>query len=193
MLTFFTTALVKLSQSPTNYKFSFVIDILSGVLLIAGGLYYFEQSWILIPVCIISGYVTWTFYEYVFHRWFFHGNYTQTSLATGHTNHHQAPKSVNAMPWFSGPLIFAVLYYGLTLIFSQATAALFTGTFALSYVYYGLLHHSQHFNAFKIRWWQNLRTHHFVHHRFEHVNFGVSTTFWDQVFRTKFNPARDER
>ncbi len=62
-----------------------------------------------------------------------------------------------------------------------------------NFVYYGLLHHSQHHSRLKVRYFLSTRSHHLIHHHFPDRNFGLTTTLWDWVFRTHYLSARDLR
>jgi len=55
---------------------------------------------------------------------------------------------------------------------------------AAGFVFYGIVHHAHHHFHFKNRWYRKLRAHHFVHHQYTDVNFGVTTRLWDRFFDT---------
>lgn len=83
-----------------------------------------------------------------------------------------------------GALAMRVLL-GLVLPSGIATLTVF-GLYA-GYNYFVLLHHLQHHHGAtiaRVEHWRALVTLHDVHHHRPHVNYGITTTFWDRMFGT---------
>lgn len=131
----------------------------------------------------VLGVLTWTFYEYAFHRWIFHNSATG-SLKSGHSKHHQNVDLLLSMPFFTGPAIYTVMFFSIRIAAGDSYAAAYTGAYALAYVYYGALHHSSHFMDINLSVWRKMRDHHLLHHVYPDRNFGFTTTLWDRVFGT---------
>ncbi len=133
----------------------------------------------------LIGYLLWTFIEYWFHRYLFHQ--LPFVIRDGHTIHHHRPRECLGTPTFvSLPvyfvLVYAPLYFTVGAFFADfVVAGLLAG--ALSYF---IVHHAVH--HWRIRpghIMYGLRRSHAIHHRHQHVNFGVTSPLWDWVFRTR--------
>lgn len=148
---------------------------------------------------IILGIVVWTFAEYNLHRFVFHwmppGELGRKIHFTFHGVHHDYPrdsKRLVMVPAISLPL--AVLFYFsfkflLTWAFGDANLVypFFVG-FVIGYLFYDMTHYALHHVNFKSKFWIDLKQHHMIHHYSDPENgFGVSTKFWDHVYRTMFN------
>jgi sterol desaturase/sphingolipid hydroxylase (fatty acid hydroxylase superfamily) len=148
---------------------------------------------------IILGIVVWTFAEYNLHRFVFHwmppGELGRKIHFTFHGVHHDYPrdsKRLVMVPAISLPL--AVLFYFmfkvlLTWAFGDTYLVypFFVG-FVIGYLFYDMTHYALHHVNFKSKFWIDLKQHHMIHHYSDPENgFGVSTKFWDHVYRTMFN------
>lgn len=148
---------------------------------------------------IILGIVVWTFAEYNLHRFVFHwmppGELGRKIHFMFHGVHHDYPrdsKRLVMVPAISLPL--AVLFYFsfkflLTWAFDDANLVypFFVG-FVIGYLFYDMTHYALHHVNFKSKFWIDLKQHHMIHHYSDPENgFGVSTKFWDHVYRTMFN------
>lgn len=187
LIRFFT----QLTQQKWNYVASFVVDIASVLVLALVSVLTATSGpeW-RHAVAVLLGALTWTFYEYVFHRWVFHGRATG-SLKAGHSKHHQNVDLLLSMPFFTGPAIYAFLFFMVRFAAGDSAAAAYTGAYALSYVYYGAMHHSSHFMDLNLGFWKRMRDHHLLHHTYPDKNYGFTTTFWDRVFGTLVHPQSE--
>jgi dihydroceramide fatty acyl 2-hydroxylase len=139
----------------------------------------------------LGGLFTWTFAEYVLHRWVFHWT-NETSWGKRvhfllHGVHHQCPKDSDrlVMPLLtSAPL--AVIFYSLFYFtMGRAVAEPFFAGFVIGYLFYDGTHYFVHHFTPTSRWGKFLRRHHLTHHFADHDGgFGVSSPLWDHVFRT---------
>jgi sterol desaturase/sphingolipid hydroxylase (fatty acid hydroxylase superfamily) len=144
----------------------------------------------LIGLCA-GGTFSWTFAEYVLHRFVFHwindtawGRRVHFLL---HGVHHDFPNDKDrlVMPLpTSVPL--SVLFYALfTLGMGRALGEPFFAGFIIGYLFYDGTHYYVHHFAPTTRWGKLLRRHHLTHHHADHHGgFGVSTPLWDVVFGT---------
>lgn len=126
------------------------------------------------------GYAAWTLSEYGMHRWLFH-----TVYARDHGLHHIRPTDwVGLGPAITGGF-FALLWLFCVSNGIGRGGMVFAGYVAGYYAYiviHILIHHTSLFVA-------KLRATHEMHHKGASANFGVSTNFWDHVFRTYRKPV----
>lgn len=139
----------------------------------------------------LGGVVFWTFFEYFFHRFVFHLNATtpvqHKILFTIHGVHHQYPNDKDrlVMPiTVSIPLaaLFGLLFVALM---DDKGWGFFAG-FGAGYVGYDMMHYAvHHLQNSKSAMFRKIRRHHMAHHfRDTRQGFGVSSYFWDRVFKT---------
>ncbi len=131
----------------------------------------------------VVGLVAWTFLEYVIHGWLSH---TFDTFATPlHAMHHRDPSAVftlTAWPFAVLILLLSALIWKFTgpTIFSLGLVGGFAG--------YELLHYRMHYREPASRFESWLRVHHLIHHmRRPQACYGVTTSFWDRVFRTELS------
>jgi sterol desaturase/sphingolipid hydroxylase (fatty acid hydroxylase superfamily) len=138
-----------------------------------------------------AGWLTWTFMEYVLHRYVFHmkADTPEEKLRVfmAHGYHHEFPQDgmrLVAPPLMSWPI--AVVYYSLCyFVLGPKFGWPFAAGTTAGYIAYDWIHYyTHHFNPkwFLGKW---LRTYH-LHHHFKTPNarYGVSSPLWDFVFRT---------
>ncbi|PYL17933.1 MAG: hypothetical protein DME30_05130 [Verrucomicrobia bacterium] len=86
-------------------------------------------------------------------------------------------------PAVSIPL--AIIFYGLFIFLFGRTAPAVWAGFAGGYVCYDSIHYAIHHFPMKSGIWNRLKQHHLRHHYLDdHAGYGVSSPFWDYVFRT---------
>jgi 4-hydroxysphinganine ceramide fatty acyl 2-hydroxylase len=162
--------------------------------LIAGSLYFeFERARLSILSVVelfILGLALWTLLEYIIHRYAFHYEARSTIGKqfhfVVHGVHHDYPNDSRRLvmpPAVSIPL--AIVFYGLFwLIFGRAAPAIWAG-FAAGYVCYDTMHYAIHHFPMKAGFLNRLKQHHLRHHfHDDHLGYGVSSPFWDYIFRT---------
>ena len=146
----------------------------------------------IIPL-IVLGIAIWTFTEYNMHRFVFHwmppGKLGAKINFMFHGVHHDYPRDSGRLvmvPAISLPLCFA-FYFAFRYLFGDAyVTAFFTG-YLIGYLFYDMTHYALHHANFKSKFWLELKQHHMIHHYSDPENgFGVSTKFWDHVYRTAF-------
>ena len=137
----------------------------------------------------LTGMITWSFLEYVIHRWGGHDRrlVRKTPFGHEHTRHHSegnyfAPnwKKV-AMATVVTP--FIALPVGAVIGLHLGSA--FSLGFIAAYLTYEWLHRRLHVSAGVGPYARWARKHHFYHHFHKpSVNHGVTTPVWDWVFGT---------
>jgi sterol desaturase/sphingolipid hydroxylase (fatty acid hydroxylase superfamily) len=151
-----------------------------------------------IVLLFIAGMITWTFFEYVLHRFIFHyvadterGKRISYVL---HGNHHHYPRDRQRL--FMPPvpsLIIASVFFSLMYLTLDERAFSFFPGFILGYLMYGTMHYAIHAWNPPFKWMKPLwRNHHLHHYKNEHQGFGVSTTLWDRLFGTMFDLKKEK-
>lgn len=191
-------------KSPKLFKSKFVealtrsnivvIDsmyILLGIILISSYYLYVNPSIEAILVWFFTGFISWTFAEYIMHRFLYH-KIKDATYDTGiqylfHGIHHRYPGDDDrlVLPVFPS-LLLAGIFLGLFYLIFQAEALVFGAGFLVGYLIYITIHWSVHKitppkNKLFGWWWK----HHNIHHYQQPDKaFGVSSPIWDIVFRT---------
>lgn len=157
-------------------------------------LYYFynyvEPSPLLLGTTFFIGFFTWTFFEYILHRYVFH--FVSENMAANkftymvHGVHHEYPKDKQrlVMPPVPSIIIAGIFYSMFRVILGEYVFAFFSG-FLIGYLVYAMIHYSIHaFRAPKSKakfLWEYHNIHHF---RSPDKAYGVSSPFWDIIFGT---------
>lgn len=167
-----------------------IMYLIIGVLLIRTFMVWYPEvpAWKIISVCV-SGYFTWTFAEYMMHRFLYHKS-GDASYDTGfkyvfHGIHHEYPDDEERLVLPPIPsLLLAGIILSVFYLIMGGYALLFGTGFLWGYLTYMNIHFmvhrippSKHFTF----WWRHHQIHHFQQHD---RAFGVTTSFWDRVFRT---------
>lgn len=145
-----------------------------------------------IAVTYLVALLVWTLAEYVLHRFIFHWvNDTRWGKRIHfllHGVHHECPNDKDrlVMPLLTSvPL--AVIFYTLFYVSfgGMRLAEPFWAGFATGYLFYDGTHYAVHHFKQTSRFGKWVKRHHMLHHHADHDGgFGVSTPFWDVVFRT---------
>jgi sterol desaturase/sphingolipid hydroxylase (fatty acid hydroxylase superfamily) len=133
---------------------------------------------------VLAGLAAWTLLEYLVHRFVFH-RYSSVGRRL-HQLHHDHPNDPDAeRSSLSTPLI--ALPIGFLLIGAAGAedgSAIFAGLL-LGYLAFIAVHCAVHrWPIGPNSWLYSAKLRHLTHHRFENCNYGVTTIFWDIVFRT---------
>ena len=161
-------------------------------------IFVYKINIVYVFLLFIVGLGIWTFTEYNLHRFLFHwmppGKIGKRLHFIFHGVHHDYPRDsyrLVMVPTVSLPLAFA-FYFLFQFIFGQLfgnpnfVAPFFVG-FVVGYLFYDMSHYALHHVNFKSKFMLDLKQHHMIHHYQEpEKGFGVSTKFWDHVYRTMF-------
>jgi len=152
--------------------------------------HFFSPSPLVLTSLFIGGLFTWTFFEYIMHRFIFHfineSEWSKKFHFFVHGVHHEYPKDKDrlVMPPAASLLIAGVFFLLFHLFLGNYAFVFFSG-FLIGYLCYDLIHYILHafrppHNFFKFLW-----EYHNIHH-FRHGDkaYGVSTPIWDHVFGT---------
>ncbi len=144
---------------------------------------------VLIGVFFI-GLFSWTFFEYILHRYVFHfvndTKFAQRFHYLIHGVHHEYPKDKQrlVMPPVPSILIAGTFFLIFRVILGSYGLVFFSG-FIIGYLCYAMIHYSMHAfrppkNGLKFAW-----EYHNVHHfKYPNMAFGVSSPLWDVIFGT---------
>jgi sterol desaturase/sphingolipid hydroxylase (fatty acid hydroxylase superfamily) len=132
---------------------------------------------------VVAGFAAWTLLEYLVHRFVFHQHSWAGRLHELHHAHPNDPDSERSS--LSTPLL--ALPVGALLIAAAGVedgSAIFAGLL-LGYLVFITVHYAVHrWTIGPNSWLYSTKIRHLTHHRLENCNFGVTTSFWDIIFRT---------
>lgn len=139
---------------------------------------------------IIAGVLAWTLAEYFVHRFLFHGERKMKLLQKlqyfMHGYHHSRPRDPErlVLPFILTLPMSIGLYFGLSLLLKSYVSAVSAGVL-LGYICYDVSHYVIHRLQPRTRFGKFRREYHYHHHFKEQTKcFGVTSPFWDYVFRT---------
>lgn len=149
---------------------------------------------IAIVVAAVCGVVTWTWIEYVLHRWGGHDRrFRRTAFGREHSRHH-AEGDYFAPTWkkaIAAAAVTAVLCPLAIMAVGVGPGAAYVAALIGFYGVYEWLHRRDHTHAGFGPYGRWLRRHHFRHHLVDaRTNFGVTSPVWDVVFGTYRAPGR---
>jgi sterol desaturase/sphingolipid hydroxylase (fatty acid hydroxylase superfamily) len=157
----------------------------------------FELSFLTIFGLILLGLFVWTFTEYVLHRFVFHwmppGEIGKKMHFIFHGVHHDYPSDsmrLVMVPSISIPLA-ALFYFLFYKLLGNVHVFPFFAGFLAGYLFYDMTHFAIHHFNLKSKFWMELKHHHMLHHYQDaHNGYGVSSKFWDLIFRTTFRKEK---
>jgi sterol desaturase/sphingolipid hydroxylase (fatty acid hydroxylase superfamily) len=180
----------RLSTTRANARAGLVADAVAGCALLYAGMSRADTHAAIALATALCGLVLFSFVEYCFHRWLFHGSVRL--LEQGHRKHHEQPQAHDSLPFFLPPLAALALAGLLSVFLPVTTALLFSGGMAAGYAAYGLTHSTFHNVRFRHPLARRWAAAHHVHHCHPHRNFGVTTPLWDILLRTRYVSKRKE-
>jgi len=141
-----------------------------------------------------GGILTWSLAEYLLHRFVFHykakSEFGKKIHFIFHGVHHDYPSDSKRLvmpPSVSIPLA-AIFYFIFRLIFGESMMMPFFAGFITGYLFYDISHYAIHHFNMHSKLWLAIKNHHMLHHYQDEYNgYGVSSPFWDVIFRTTFS------
>jgi len=141
----------------------------------------------------LFGLFIWTFTEYVLHRFVFHfvpkAPWALRLHFIFHGVHHDYPSDAKrlVMPLSASiPLATGFFFLFKALLPVNCVYGFFSG-FILGYLVYDIGHYAIHHFNFKGGMWKRIKQHHMLHHYSDpSKGYGVSSAFWDKIFRSDF-------
>lgn len=188
--------LFRFEHGPAAYRADFVLYGLGVAALAAGAVL---SAWRGAPAdaaltlaWVLAGGALWTALEYALHRSVLHG---LEPFRHWHAEHHLRPQARIGSPTLLTAAGFAALVWlpAWALLGRDPAVALTLGVVS-GYWAYGLIHHMLHHGPTGPAWLQRRRRWHALHHARSQaghtagsdrpVCFGVTTLFWDHVWRS---------
>ncbi|MDR6941225.1 sterol desaturase family protein [Mucilaginibacter pocheonensis] len=143
----------------------------------------------------IAGLFIWTIVEYIMHRFVFHykpnenWKWAQRLHFIMHGVHHDYPSDAKRLvlpPSLSIPLATGFYFLFNALLPVNYIFGFFPG-FILGYLFYDISHYAMHHFNFKSGLFKKIKQHHMLHHYQDpEKGYGVSSPFWDKIFRSGF-------
>jgi sterol desaturase/sphingolipid hydroxylase (fatty acid hydroxylase superfamily) len=133
---------------------------------------------------VFAGGAAWTLLEYLVHRFAFH--HYQSVGQRLHQIHHDHPsdpdseRSSLSTPLLAFPFGFALIHVAGLQDGSAIFAGLLTGYLVFIFIHYAV----HRWPIAPGAWLYSAKMRHLTHHRFDNCNYGVTTSFWDVVFRS---------
>jgi sterol desaturase/sphingolipid hydroxylase (fatty acid hydroxylase superfamily) len=139
--------------------------------------------WPMMLALAAAGLAAWTLVEYALHRFVLHG---LEPFKTWHGQHHERPTALISAPTALSATLITLLVFVPALIASSVWPAVsLTLGVTTGYLAYGVCHHATHHQRARGPWLKERKRWHAIHHRRAGRQcYGVTTTFWDRVFRT---------
>lgn len=147
---------------------------------------------------VVIGILLWTLFEYAIHKLMFHSEdqryfpkhakfYAIHFLV--HGIHHAFPQDRYRLvfpPILGYPIMNLVIVPPIFATFPQEWAYPVCVGALIGYIGYDMIHYFLHHANPKTGYWKNLKVYHMQHHyKNGTLGFGVSSKFWDVVFRTE--------
>jgi sterol desaturase/sphingolipid hydroxylase (fatty acid hydroxylase superfamily) len=132
---------------------------------------------------LLAGWCTWTFFEYVLHRFWMHDKNSSLKMAEYHQHHHSHPTERVITNTHRMLMVTVVGALGMIAIYVDNYFTFFVG-FCCGIEGYFLLHEMIHLRIGQ-RVFKKLVRYHIYHHcKYPNTCYGVSVTWWDDLFKT---------
>jgi sterol desaturase/sphingolipid hydroxylase (fatty acid hydroxylase superfamily) len=142
-----------------------------------------RADWTLLFALAAAGWAAWSLVEYAMHRFVLHG---MQPFKTWHAKHHERPTALISAPTaLSATLITSLVFIPALMASTFWPAVSLTLGVTTGYLAYALCHHATHHWRANGHWLKERKRWHAIHHRRAGGEcYGVTSTLWDQVFRT---------
>jgi hypothetical protein len=164
------------------------LAVFSSLLLPAAAitLYVKDYSMLLFQVLLLlTGWFTWTFTEYILHRFWMHrksggeGN----KLVQGHHHHHTHPTEIKVTVWQRVLMLAVLAALSIISYYLQNYFTFFTGL-CFGVAGYFTMHKIIH-QPWAARVFHRLFRYHIYHHcKYPNTCFGISVPWWDDLFQS---------
>jgi len=131
----------------------------------------------------VAGLLSWSAIEYALHRFVLHG---LQPFKRWHREHHRRPAALICAPTvLSAALIGLLVWLPAMAFMGEWLGNAFTLGVLTGYLGYAITHHALHHWKLNLGWLQRRKYWHARHHHLlQPCCFGVTSGFWDRVFRT---------
>ena len=141
------------------------------------------QAWPALAALALLGLAMWTLIEYAMHRFILHA---MPPFRGWHGQHHARPTARIASPTIlSAGLILGLVFVPALALCNVWSACALTLGVLIGYFGYAVTHHATHHWRAESAWLKRRkRAHALHHHRKVSGHYGVTSAFWDRVFRS---------
>lgn len=147
-----------------------------------------------VGLAALAGALTWTFLEYVIHRWLGHDRrYRRSPFGVEHVRHHIEGNyfAPTYKKLIAAAIASAVTMGPAWLALGPRLGAAYVAGLIGFYGLYEVVHRLEHVHPGLGPYGRWARRHHFTHHFTDaRKNHGVTTPLWDFVFGTYLRPGR---
>lgn len=176
--------LISLEHSSTAYRADFVLYG-SAVLGLGAWLTLRGPAGMGMELAALTGVgvLAWSPIEYALHRFVLHG---LPPFKGWHREHHQRPVALICAPTLlSASLIGSLVWLPAVLFLGEWRGSALTLGVLMGYLGYAIVHHALHHWSAQSPWLQRRKYWHAKHHHLlQPCCFGVTSGFWDRLFRT---------
>lgn len=139
------------------------------------------RAWPELAALVLLGLAGWTLVEYAMHRFILHG---LAPFRGWHAQHHARPTARIASPTIlSAGLIFGLVFLPVLVLADVWSACALTLGLLIGYFGYAVTHHATHHWNIDSPWLKRRKRAHALHHHLARPgSYGVTSSFWDQVF-----------
>lgn len=131
----------------------------------------------------LSGWCTWTFAEYILHRFWMHHKNSNSALAQIHHHHHTHPTEL-VITSFHRVAMAAVLAVLLVMAVRMNNYFSFLVGLCFGLEGYFLMHQFLHLKTGQKVFKRLVRYHIYHHCKYPNTCFGISVPWWDDLFKT---------
>jgi hypothetical protein len=131
----------------------------------------------------LTGWCTWTFAEYILHRFWMHDKNSGSAIARTHHHHHTHPTELVVTNFHRAAMMIILAFFVLIAIRLNNYFTFFPG-FLFGLEGYFLMHRLLHLKITQ-RVFKKLVRYHIYHHcKYPNTCFGISVPWWDDLFCT---------
>lgn len=163
------------------------------------------SAWWVAALFFAAGVATWTWVEYLAHRFILHGRFPSgrgmrwlTHIAFDHLHyqHHARPwdgNHINGTLKDTFPVLGPLAL--LSFLAPIETAPTVLAGLMVAYIVEEWVHQSVHFYDFRSKYWRYIKRHHWFHHSQvgAETGYGLTNGFWDIIYATRIPWSRYRR
>jgi hypothetical protein len=152
-------------------------------LVVAAGIIRHYSSSVFHGLLFLMGWCTWTFIEYILHRFWMHNKGSNSAIAQTHHHHHTHPAEIIVT---NRQRLLTIIVFALLVAVAGRLNNYFTGFVGLFFglAGYFMMHQFLHLRISQKIFKKLVRYHIYHHCKYPNTCYGVSVPWWDDVFRT---------
>ncbi|MGZ3952699.1 MAG: sterol desaturase family protein [Flavisolibacter sp.] len=134
-------------------------------------------------ILLLTGWCTWTFIEYILHRFWMHDRDSGSRMSEYHQYHHTHPTERVITNTHRVLMVAILAMLALVAFYLDNYFTLFVG-FCFGTEGYFLMHEMIHLKVGQRLFGKLVRYHIYHHCKYPNTCYGVSVTWWDDLFKT---------